>query len=161
MEILTAFAIGLTFAVGLFQILRRNVIRAAMGLMLLANAVNLFLLTTGATWGVGTALGFVQTTNGGGNLATLRNTPTGYAYIEVTETKPAGTSITYDILDRNGTPVTGYQGMTASGSPARLDISGISYSSPTDSLQIRVNLATTNTSATPVLHDMKIAFRYP
>jgi multicomponent Na+:H+ antiporter subunit C len=51
MEILTAFAIGLTFAVGLFQILRRNVIRAAMGLMLLANAVNLFLLTTGAVWG--------------------------------------------------------------------------------------------------------------
>jgi len=51
MEILTAFAIGLTFAVGLFQILRRNVIRAAIGLMLLTNAVNLFLLTTGAYWG--------------------------------------------------------------------------------------------------------------
>jgi multicomponent Na+:H+ antiporter subunit C len=47
-EILTAFAIGLTFAVGLFQILRRNVIRAAIGLMLLTNAVNLFLLSTGA-----------------------------------------------------------------------------------------------------------------
>ncbi len=52
MEILTAFAIGLTFAVGLFQILRRNVIRAAMGLMLLTNAVNLFLLTAGTTWGI-------------------------------------------------------------------------------------------------------------
>ena len=52
MEILTAFAIGLTFAVGLFQILRRSVIRSAMGLMLLANAVNLFLLTTGANWGL-------------------------------------------------------------------------------------------------------------
>ena len=48
MEIITAFAIGLTFAVGLFQILRRNVIRAAIGLMLLAHAVNLFLLSTGA-----------------------------------------------------------------------------------------------------------------
>ena len=48
MEILNAFAIGLTFAVGLFQILRRNVIRAAIGLMLLTNAVNLFLLATGA-----------------------------------------------------------------------------------------------------------------
>jgi multicomponent Na+:H+ antiporter subunit C len=48
MEIITAFAIGLTFGVGLFQILRRNVIRAAIGLMLLANAVNLFLLSTGA-----------------------------------------------------------------------------------------------------------------
>jgi multicomponent Na+:H+ antiporter subunit C len=51
MEILTAFAIGLTFAVGLFQILRRNVIRAAIGLMLLVNAVNLFLLSTGAYTG--------------------------------------------------------------------------------------------------------------
>mgnify|MGYP003565926669 CR=1 FL=1 len=48
MEIITAFAIGLTFGVGLFQILRHNVIRAAIGLMLLANAVNLFLLSTGA-----------------------------------------------------------------------------------------------------------------
>ena len=48
MEIITAFAIGLTFAVGLFQVLRRNVIRAAIGLMLLTNAVNLFLLSTGA-----------------------------------------------------------------------------------------------------------------
>ena len=48
MEILTAFAIGLTFALGLFQVLRRNVIRAAIGLMLLTNAVNLFLLATGA-----------------------------------------------------------------------------------------------------------------
>ena len=51
MEILTAFAIGLTFAVGLFQILRRNVIRGAIGLMLLANAVNLFLLRASAFTG--------------------------------------------------------------------------------------------------------------
>lgn len=48
MEILTAFAIGLTFSVGLFQILQRNVIRSAMGLMLLTNAISLYLLTTGA-----------------------------------------------------------------------------------------------------------------
>lgn len=48
MEILTALVIGLTFAVGLFQILRRNVVRAAIGLMLLANAVNIFLLSSGA-----------------------------------------------------------------------------------------------------------------
>ncbi len=62
MEILTAFAIGLTFAVGLFQILRRNVIRAAIGLMLLSNAISLYLLTTGAYIGekaayVGIAVG--------------------------------------------------------------------------------------------------------
>ena len=44
-------SIGLTFAAGLFQILRRNVIRAAIGLMLLTNAVNMFLLASGAYTG--------------------------------------------------------------------------------------------------------------
>ncbi len=48
MELLTAFAIGLTFAVGIYQILQRNMVRAALGLMLLSNAVSLFLLCTGA-----------------------------------------------------------------------------------------------------------------
>lgn len=48
MEILTAFAIGVTFAAGLYLMLRRNVIRSAMGLMILANALNLFLLSSGA-----------------------------------------------------------------------------------------------------------------
>jgi multicomponent Na+:H+ antiporter subunit C len=48
MELLTAIAIGLLFATGIFQMLRRNVIRSAIGLMILANAVNLFLLMTGA-----------------------------------------------------------------------------------------------------------------
>lgn len=48
MEFLAAFAIGLTFAIGLFQIMRRNVIRAAIGLMLITNAINLFLLYCGA-----------------------------------------------------------------------------------------------------------------
>jgi multicomponent Na+:H+ antiporter subunit C len=52
MEILTAVSIGLLFAIGVFQLLRRNVIRSAIGLMILANAVNLFLLTTGAYDGV-------------------------------------------------------------------------------------------------------------
>lgn len=63
MEILTAFAIGLTFAVGVFQILRRNVIRAAIGLMLLSNSISLYLLSTGAYIGekaayVGQAAGY-------------------------------------------------------------------------------------------------------
>lgn len=48
MEILTAFAIGMTFAAGLYQILRRNLIRSVIGLMLLTNAVSLYLLSTGA-----------------------------------------------------------------------------------------------------------------
>ncbi len=48
MEFLTAFAVGLTFAIGLYQVLRRNVIRAAIGLMLTTNAVTLFLFSTGS-----------------------------------------------------------------------------------------------------------------
>jgi multicomponent Na+:H+ antiporter subunit C len=48
MELLTALAVGMTFAIGIFQLLRRNVIRSVMGLMILSNAINLFLLSTGA-----------------------------------------------------------------------------------------------------------------
>lgn len=48
MELLTAVTIGALFAVGVFQLLRRNVIRSVLGLMILANAINLFLLSTGA-----------------------------------------------------------------------------------------------------------------
>lgn len=48
MDLLTSFAIGLLFAAGIFQILRRNVIRAAIGLVLISNAVNLFLFSVGA-----------------------------------------------------------------------------------------------------------------
>lgn len=48
MELLNALAIGLLVAIAFFQILRRNVIRSAIGLMLLANGVNLFLLSAGA-----------------------------------------------------------------------------------------------------------------
>lgn len=55
MELLTAIAIGLLFAVGIFQLLRRNVIRSVIGLMILANAVNLFLLNTGAYEGLDAA----------------------------------------------------------------------------------------------------------
>ena len=52
MELLTALAVGFLFATGVFQILRRNVIRSAIGLIILANAVNLFLLSSGAYDGV-------------------------------------------------------------------------------------------------------------
>jgi multicomponent Na+:H+ antiporter subunit C len=48
MELLTALITGLLFAIGIFQMLRRNVIRSAIGLIILANAINLFLLSTGA-----------------------------------------------------------------------------------------------------------------
>jgi multicomponent Na+:H+ antiporter subunit C len=52
MELLAAIGIGTMFAIGVFQLLRRNIIRSAMGLIILANAVNLFLLSTGAYIGV-------------------------------------------------------------------------------------------------------------
>ena len=48
MELFYALTVGLLFAIGVFQLLRRNVIRSVIGLMILANAINLFLLSTGA-----------------------------------------------------------------------------------------------------------------
>lgn len=51
MNLLTALTIGALFAAGIFQLLRRNVIRSAIGLILLTYAVNLVLLTTGAFQG--------------------------------------------------------------------------------------------------------------
>ncbi len=55
MELLTAIAIGTLFGIAIFQILRRNVIRSAIGVILLGNAINLFLLSTGAYNGVAAA----------------------------------------------------------------------------------------------------------
>lgn len=51
MELLTSLAIGVLFAVGIFQILRRNVIRSVIGLLILMNALNLYLFSTGAYLG--------------------------------------------------------------------------------------------------------------
>lgn len=48
MELILAIGIGILFATGIFQLLRRNIIRSAIGLVILMNAVNLFLLGTGA-----------------------------------------------------------------------------------------------------------------
>lgn len=55
MNLLTSLAIGLLFAAGIFQILRRNLIRSAIGLVLLANTVNLFLFSAGAYTGTAAA----------------------------------------------------------------------------------------------------------
>ncbi len=55
MELLTAITVGVLFAVGIFQLLRRNIIRSAIGLVILGNAVNLFLLSIGAYDGVAAA----------------------------------------------------------------------------------------------------------
>lgn len=55
MNILTSLAVGILFAAGIYQILRRNVIRAAIGLILISNAVNLFLFSVGAYNGTAAA----------------------------------------------------------------------------------------------------------
>ena len=52
MELLTALAVGALFGIAVFQVLRRNVIRSAIGLILLGAAINLFLLSTGAYQGI-------------------------------------------------------------------------------------------------------------
>jgi multicomponent Na+:H+ antiporter subunit C len=52
MEIITAIAIGAMFGLGIYQLLRRNVIRSAIGMVIISNAVNLFLLSIGAYFGV-------------------------------------------------------------------------------------------------------------
>jgi multicomponent Na+:H+ antiporter subunit C len=52
MELLTALAVGALFGIATFQVLRRNMIRSAIGLTLLGAAVNLFLLSTGAYQGI-------------------------------------------------------------------------------------------------------------
>lgn len=43
-----AFATGVLFAIGVFQVLRRDLIKAAIGYALLFTAVNLFVLAVGA-----------------------------------------------------------------------------------------------------------------
>ena len=55
MELVTAIAVGALFSIAIFQLLRRNVIRSAVGLILLSSAINLFLLSTGAYQGVAAA----------------------------------------------------------------------------------------------------------
>ena len=55
MELLNAVAVGAFFGLAIFQMLRRNVICSAIGLILFGGAVNLFLLSTGAYQGVAAA----------------------------------------------------------------------------------------------------------
>jgi multicomponent Na+:H+ antiporter subunit C len=52
MELLTALAVGTLFGIAIFQMLQRNVIRSAIGLILVSSAINLFLLSTGAYRGI-------------------------------------------------------------------------------------------------------------
>ncbi len=52
MEWITALAIGILFGIGIFQVLRRNVVRSVIGVLILLNAVNLFLISAGAYEGL-------------------------------------------------------------------------------------------------------------
>lgn len=60
MELLAAVAVGILFGVAVFQVLRRNLIRSAVGLILLSSAINLFLLATGSYEGIAAA--YAETT---------------------------------------------------------------------------------------------------
>jgi len=48
MDVLLALTISAVFAIGVFQLLRRNLIRSVIGLSIISNAINLFLLAAGA-----------------------------------------------------------------------------------------------------------------
>jgi multicomponent Na+:H+ antiporter subunit C len=48
MDLFTSICIGALFAVGIYQLLQRNVIRSALGFVIISNAINLFLLSIGA-----------------------------------------------------------------------------------------------------------------
>ncbi len=48
MNLLFAIATGILFGLGVFQLLRRDLVKAAMGLSTLFTAVNLFMLAAGA-----------------------------------------------------------------------------------------------------------------
>ena len=47
-DLLFALAIGIIFGIGVFQLLRRDLIKAAMGFGMIGTAVNLFILALGA-----------------------------------------------------------------------------------------------------------------
>ena len=64
------------------------------------------------------------------------------------ETEDADTTLTVDVLPPTGsTPITGYEDVTSG-----TDLSGITYTT----IRLQANLSTTNTSATPSLHDWTV-----
>lgn len=59
MNFLTALSIGVLFGVGLYLMLGRNMVQGAIGLILISNAVNLFLLVSGSQFGVNPPNSFI------------------------------------------------------------------------------------------------------
>lgn len=60
MNLITSLIIGLLFGVGVFQLLQRNIIRSAIGLVIVSNAMNLLLLASGAYQGMVVAYSTAQ-----------------------------------------------------------------------------------------------------
>lgn len=52
MSVLLAIATGVLFGIGVFQLLRRDLVKVAMGFYIMFTAINLFLLAVGAFNGV-------------------------------------------------------------------------------------------------------------
>ena len=52
LNLLTALAVGSLFGMAIYLLLQRSTIRAVMGLIVLSNAINLFLLSAGANTGI-------------------------------------------------------------------------------------------------------------
>ena len=52
LQLITSLSIGVLFAAGIFALLQRNVVRSALGMVIVSNAVNLFLLSIGAYDGI-------------------------------------------------------------------------------------------------------------
>jgi multicomponent Na+:H+ antiporter subunit C len=48
MDLFMAAGIAVLFATGIYQLLRRNVVRSVLGMVIISNAINLFLLAIGA-----------------------------------------------------------------------------------------------------------------
>jgi multicomponent Na+:H+ antiporter subunit C len=61
-ELATALTIGSLFGIAIYLLLQRSTIRAVMGLIVLSNAINLFLLSAGATTGLEPAYYLAQQT---------------------------------------------------------------------------------------------------
>ncbi len=66
---------------------------------------------------------------------------------------PSGTSVTFDVLTRDGAAIAGFSGLAAGAS-----IVGLPSSTLADGVKIRANLQTSNTAATPSIHSLSLTY---
>jgi len=120
---------------------------------------------TATRWLVGTNGGVVLTTNTGTSYAPFRRgTVSGYWQLNVSHTTPASTAITYQILDGTGTLIPdatlpgNSAGLTPDGS-GNISLASIPIGTyPT--LQVRANLSTSLSTATPAIQSLRVRFVY-